>query len=362
MLAKVELTARCNLNCMHCSASIYRPSPEWKTSQLLGLLEQLIDNGYDSFDLKGGEPFIRSDIFEILDFLERHDASFFLSTNGLLLDEEKIRRVLSYQRLSTFTVSLDGATKETHEAMRGKGTFHPTLEIIRRIAETREMLGSQIRFGLNYALTKVNYQEIKDVFHLADELGFSAVFVLCLSLIGNALEHKGDLFLLERDELAALKEGATVLRKIDIARQIRGLSPLEFNVELFPYKWKCRLMKWSGHYKGFITKNQCSAGVSEIYVGADGTIYPCEGVRVFLKMVEEEVGHYTRPSVWNYTINEARQEESFKKIVDFLHDYDRLFESIEPCNTCEHLRKCTICPLFARADGKVNRCTEEVLI
>ena len=362
MLAKIELTTRCNLDCIHCCASIYRPAPDWKTNQLMDVLEKLIGEGYTEFELKGGEPFIRSDIFEILDLLEHYNKEFFLTSNSLLLTEEKISKLLSYKNLSTFSISLDGVTRKTHETIRGENTFDYTIEMIKLAAKWKKKVNSQTRLGINYTITKVNYTEIGKIFKFADKVGFDSIFVLSLSVLGNAVEHKDELFLPEREELKALQEGTSILRKINIGRQIKGVQPLEFDMELFPFTWKCRLMKWSRNFSSYITEHKCGSGIYEIYVAADGTIFPCEGIRVHQDIIERKVGPYEKPNIKDYTVEEAKKTESFRKIVDFLQDYDQIFESLEPCNTCGHLGKCTVCPVFALADGGMKRCTEDVLI
>jgi radical SAM protein with 4Fe4S-binding SPASM domain len=179
--------------------------------------------------------------------------------------------------------------------------------------------------------------------------------------LGNALDHKDELYLTEKEEFEALLKGATALRKINVKRQIKGMNPLTINLDLFTYSWKIILMRLSKHVVGREGGNICSTGTTTIYVDVDGTIYPCEGTRVFMDMLEERLGPYERPNIHECTIAEAKQKESFKRIVSYLRDYDTLFNSITPCNTCEHLGKCTICPLFALKDGEVKRCTREVL-
>jgi len=361
MQAKIEFTTRCNLDCIHCSAAMFRPAPDWETDQLMSVLNQLLAEGYDEFHLQGGEPFIRGDIFEVLDLFEQNDVVFAISTNSLLLNEEKIKKLLTYKGLLTFTFSLDGATEETHNTMRGENAFNHTLKMIQHAVTLRSELQSKVSVGLNYTLTKVNYHQVGDVFRLADKLGVDSVTVLSLSLLGNALTHKDQLFLSEKDEFRALQKGATTLRKVNVGRQIRGLPPLKINLDLFTYNWKCTLMKLSKHVTGREGGNICGTGTTTIYVGVDGTIYPCEGTRVFIDMLEEILGPYERPTIHEYTIAEAKQTESFKKIVNFLQNYDQVFSSITPCNRCAHLGKCTICPLVVLEEGKAERCTEEVL-
>jgi radical SAM protein with 4Fe4S-binding SPASM domain len=322
----------------------------------------LVDEGYNEFHLQGGEPFICSNVFQVLDLFEQHDVEYALGSNSLLLNNEKIKKLLTYKGLKMLSISVDGATEKTHEAMRGRNTFEPTLKMMRLAAKWKSSLNSRTILSVNHVLTKINHKEIGGIFTIADRIGFDSVFVFSLSLVGNAAEHKDELFLPEREELQALQEGANVLRKINMARKIKGLNRLMFDIELFPYTWKCRLLKWSKGVTSKATQQMCGSGTSTIYIGIDGTVFPCEGARAFLDRIEREVGPYERPNVQNYTIKEAKQTESFKRIVEFLHDYEHIFTSIEPCNTCEYLRNCSICPLFAIADGEVKKCREEVLI
>ena len=361
MQAKFEFTTRCNLECIHCSAASYRPAPEMETDLMMNMVENLLEEGYNEFHLQGGEPFIRPEIFDVLDLLEQHNAFFLVSTNSLLLNEEKIKKTLSYKGLITFTISLDGATREQHEALRGENTFDRTLNMIKLAAKWKAALNSKTKLTMNFCVTKINYQHIGEMFSLADKLGVDSVFILSLSLIGNAAHHKDELFLPEREELLALEKGVSALRKIDIARQAKGLKPLQVDFELFPYRWKCRLMKKARRFSSRPVHDNCASGISTIYVAADGTIYPCEGTRNFMDLLEKEVGPYERPNIRDCTVQEAKQTESFRRIVDYLHDDDRIYASVTPCSTCEHLRKCTLCPLFALADKEITKCTEEVM-
>ncbi len=328
---------------------------------MMSMLEQLLAEGYNEFHPQGGEPFIRPEIFDVLDLLEQHNVCFLISTNSLLLNEEKIKKILTYKGLITFTISLDGVTKEQHEALRGENTFDYTLKMIKLAAKWKAKLNPQTKFTINHCVTKINYKEIGEMFSLADKLGVDSVFILSLSLLGNAAKYKDKLFLSEREEFLALERGASALRKIDIARQAKGLKPLQVDFELFPYKWKCRLMKKARRFSSRPIQDNCASGINTIYIAADGTIYPCEGTRNFMDLLEKEVGPYERPNIRDFTIQEAKETESFKKIVDFLHDYDRVYTSVKPCNICEHLRKCTLCPLFAMADKAVTKCMEEVM-
>jgi radical SAM protein with 4Fe4S-binding SPASM domain len=361
MQAKIEYTTRCNLNCMHCSAAMFRPAPEWEPDRLMEILNQLIAAGYNEFHLQGGEPFIRSDIFDVLNLFDQNNAAFVISTNSLLLNEEKIEHLLKYKGLVMLTFSLDGANPETHNRMRGDDVFDYAVQMIQHAVKMRRTHRSRTTIGLNHTLTRINYHELNDVFKYADTLGVDSISVLSLSLRGNALDHKDELFLSEKEEFLALQKAARGLRKINMNRTIKRVPPLIFNVELYPYTWKCILMDQSRHLVSYVSQHICSSGTQTIYVAADGTIYPCEAARPSLDVLEKILGPYEKPNINDCTIAEAKETESFKKIVDYLQNYDHVFNSVTPCNTCGYLGKCTICPLVVLADGEARRCTLEVL-
>ena len=160
-----EVTLACNLRCEHCLSSSGEPAAgELSTAEALDLVEQMHRTGVFQINFGGGEPFMRPDFETILQACHERGIMTCISTNGTLMDANLVER-LSRTRLVAVQVSLDGAKKETCEAIRGQGTYDDALRALRLLA------ASPIPTSINTVLTTHNCDEIPALYDLADELG-----------------------------------------------------------------------------------------------------------------------------------------------------------------------------------------------
>ena len=133
-----EATGRCNLACAHCAAlsgPAVDPARELTTQEARDLFSAVAaDFPPDrlSIGITGGEPLLRSDLFTILEHLNRLGLAWGLITNGLLLDDAMLDR-LAAAGIGSLSISLDGPP-EFHERLRGPGTYAPVLDAVRRAA------------------------------------------------------------------------------------------------------------------------------------------------------------------------------------------------------------------------------------
>ena len=123
-----EMTQRCNHDCIHCYNAwknpVEYPLGELDTGETLAILGKMIDEtGARLVSLSGGEPMLRPDIFEIVDFLAGRGIDVNLITNGSLLGEAAIER-LGAERIGTFELPLLSAERNIHDRMSGaEGAF-----------------------------------------------------------------------------------------------------------------------------------------------------------------------------------------------------------------------------------------------
>jgi mycofactocin radical SAM maturase len=129
-------------------------------------VEQLHQAGVFQVNFGGGEPFLRPDFERILAACHQRGIVTCISTNGTLLDRARLGR-LSQSGLVAIQVSLDGARRETCDAIRGEGTWAEALHAIRLLAE------SPIPTSVNTVLTAPNAGEIPELHRLAGSLGVS---------------------------------------------------------------------------------------------------------------------------------------------------------------------------------------------
>jgi len=118
-----ELTYACNLQCIHClSSSGQRDERELSTSEVKRVLDELRDLQVFYINIGGGEPMIRRDFFDILEYSVGNGIGVKFSTNGAFIDAEKARRLAAMDYLD-IQLSLDGADAATNDAVRGAGSF-----------------------------------------------------------------------------------------------------------------------------------------------------------------------------------------------------------------------------------------------
>ena len=113
----IELTHACNQHCKHCylDCSITKEVMPMSLDQIKKVFFNFKNQGGQKVIITGGDPFVRKDIFEILDYLEELHLFFDLASNSLMMNANHLDRLSQYKYLSSYFTSILGATKEKHK-------------------------------------------------------------------------------------------------------------------------------------------------------------------------------------------------------------------------------------------------------
>ena len=123
-------TFACDSQCVHCISAGKKAVPdEINTEDAKKIVDQACDFGASFFGITGGQPFLREDLFEVLDYATEKGLSTSIITDGRLLDEEAFKKIVKNQ--TKISVSIDGAEK-TNDAIRGKGAYKAAVSAIER--------------------------------------------------------------------------------------------------------------------------------------------------------------------------------------------------------------------------------------
>ena len=118
-----ELTYACNLACLHCLSSSGRRDPrELTTEECKAVIDELERMQVFYVNIGGGEPTVRSDFWELVDYATEHHVGVKFSTNGVRIDAAVAARLAASDYVDV-QISLDGATAEVNDAVRGAGSF-----------------------------------------------------------------------------------------------------------------------------------------------------------------------------------------------------------------------------------------------
>jgi mycofactocin radical SAM maturase len=118
-----ELTYACNLACRHCLSSSGRRDPaELTTDEAKAVIDELEAMQVFYVNIGGGEPTIRADFWELVDYATAHHVGVKFSTNGSRITPAVAARLAANDYVDV-QVSLDGATAEVNDDIRGPGSF-----------------------------------------------------------------------------------------------------------------------------------------------------------------------------------------------------------------------------------------------
>ena len=164
-----ELTARCNFNCPMCY--VHRKDNdaeamkgELSAQQWIDIAQQARDAGMVFALLTGGEPFIRSDFFEIYGAMKAMGLLVSINSNGSMLKGKTLERLLADPPFR-INVTLYGSCAQTYREMCGQDAFTDVVENLRALKNA----GVDVR--LNLSITPYNRQDLEGIFHLSREIG-----------------------------------------------------------------------------------------------------------------------------------------------------------------------------------------------
>jgi len=166
-LIAFEVTRRCRFNCKHCraNAGVSGNEKELTTEQCKRILASVVQFSKPLIILTGGEPMERSDIYELIRYGRGLGLRMVMATCGYPINDESITG-LKEAGILALSISLDGASAQTHDAFRQTdGAFGSAV----KAAETARRAG--MRFQINTIITKSNVVEVLRIAELAEKLG-----------------------------------------------------------------------------------------------------------------------------------------------------------------------------------------------
>ena len=251
----LALTFKCPNNCIHCYAGGPHETAELNTNQWKEVIDRLSQIGIFILTFTGGEPTLREDLPELLQYAQNKGMVTGLITNGRKLKDKEYVKTLEKAGLDFVQVTLESHKPKIHDLMTAaKGSWKETVVGIKNAAQ------SQIYVTTNTTLSKYNAPEFLRTIDYIKELGVAAFG--CNSLIysgkANAISQEFAL------PVEALEE---LLPKIRDKAQQLNLKFLWYTPTQY-----CR---FDPVQLGLGVKS-CTAAMINMCVGPNGDVYPCQ--------------------------------------------------------------------------------------
>jgi len=166
----------CNLRCEMC-ANRFLPKDHCGSLSFEGfrrILDHFEPNQTRSVIFPGsGEPLLNPDFIEMLKYAKNRGFETEMFTNGTLIDRTNVKDLV--ENLDQVRFSVDGAKKETYEAIRKGANFEKTMENISLFIKAKKDYNSKVATHIDFVCMVMNCDEIVDIVSLAHKLGIANV-------------------------------------------------------------------------------------------------------------------------------------------------------------------------------------------
>jgi heme b synthase len=313
-----ELTRSCNLSCRHCRASskLGPYTNELTTEQCFKLIDEILLFSKPIVILTGGEPLLRKDLFEIIDYGRKQGLIMVMAPNGTLLTDENIAKII-HSGIKRISVSLDGPDSASHDNLRQvPGAFTQACEGIKKAKN------AGLEFQINSTITKRNIGLLPQLMKLAKDLGAKAHHIFLLVPTGRAKD-------MAEEELSA----AEYEKALDFLAEEKKSSDLEIKITCAPHFNRILAQKHLAPASS-LTGRGCMGGVGFCFISHIGDVQPCG----YLEIKCGNVRELELKKIW-------LESEVFNNI----RDWDKYTGK---CGRCEFKSICGGCR--ARAYAKYN--------
>ncbi len=161
-----ELTYACNLSCVHCLSSSGRRDPrELSTAECKSVIDELERMQVFYVNIGGGEPTVRPDFWELLEYATAHHVGVKFSTNGVKITPDVAGRLAASDYVDV-QLSIDGASAEVNDAVRGAGSHDTALRAMGNLADA-----GFTGFKISVVATRHNLGQLDQFKAIADRFG-----------------------------------------------------------------------------------------------------------------------------------------------------------------------------------------------
>lgn len=305
-----DTTYRCNLHCIHCCFGELNNkieySKELTTQEAKKLLDELAEIKIASLQFAGGEPFVREDFLQLIEYASDMPYARSIATNGMFISQD-VAKQLKDCNICNVQISLDGSTQGIHEYIRGKGTYSKTVNAIKQLVK------NGIPVVVATLLSRHNINNVTKMLSFLFDLGVDTFRLQFLMPEGNAKNIYNELLL----KPFQIKETVEMLENHEIIKQNK------MTLALPCFYTGSRKNIDSVVFSNYIV-NSCGAGCINMNISASGNVTAC-GI-----LTSEE---WSCGNIREQTISDIWKNEKFNM-------WRTPIQFTGKCGTCPSVKAC----------------------
>lgn len=336
LFIKWDITYRCNLMCGHCINGNYlnNHAEDISYEDVIKIVDKIHHHiPIDKIQFLGGEPLVRKDFLDILNYLNGEGIGFGFNTNGLNLKPDTLNKIGEMKYFDNIVISLEGPDAKTNDSIRGKNVFHVIMEKVKLLRKFKEEHPkSAFRILINTVITSQNYQCLTDILTLCEKERVDEINLLEYIEEGNGV---GKQLSLNRQQLLTAIE--SVAKFYTYQEKKLRIVPKFVRPLAVDYVKECLGLNFPTIVHG------CGAGSSFIFLDNKGFIYPCDRQRNYTN----DRGEILKDDFWNIWDSKLFSKP-FEKYMS-----DDIYQNLEPCKSCKYLKN-ECFPCYLHIDSSTN--------
>lgn len=268
----------CNLQCTHCLVN----SGPWSdkgldTKTLFKLIDEASDLGVYRFFFTGGEPFIRKDIFDLINQVTKGtDTELIVLTNGMFFNyKDYLQQFLKvYRNKVKLQISLDGSTPQANDNIRGKGTFNKIIKGIKTAVE------HELDPTITTVINSDNVDDLRNITRLLHQIGVKNHHLLWVHQRGRITDGSDHMIV-------------PTYKLIEVISDTKELADeLGINIDNFEaIKGRLKSRKFTKH-------DLSNACWESLCVYSDGEVYPSAAFANYPGMSGGNIKDLTLKKIW----------------------------------------------------------------
>lgn len=164
------VTRKCVLKCIHCCE--IPSSEESNLTNIKNIIDKLFERKLKKICITGGEPLVRKDITEILEYIHNKGINITFSTNGILLNKNKLLQMKPF--IDNIRFSIYGDEKNHDKITLKEGSFK---KVIKCLKLTKEL---KIPTGLIMTVMKKNLNDFSEVIKICNKYNVNKLYLFSL--------------------------------------------------------------------------------------------------------------------------------------------------------------------------------------
>jgi MoaA/NifB/PqqE/SkfB family radical SAM enzyme len=312
LYVKIKINYGCNLKCEMCKHWRETRETPIPMERFREVITELADLGCQKIHFSGGEPLLRPQLPDLIEYATGLGIRVTLTTNGTLIDKLKAKRLVE-AGLRGVNVSIDSPLRKMHEKIRGvQGSFKLTtraVALFRRYAHK-----GKLTVRINTVVGRSNYETLATLPDLAHELGADGINLIPVD------DHCGEHLSMRKKDIALFN--AEIAPVIEERANQLGIDITDEDAYPFGRDDSAVRLGRAGRYAfGYYNKFPCYAPWTHSLVDFNGLVYVCCMTREQIQPLGD---------VRKQSFKEIWEGELYRRIRLNMHP-----PALKPCQRCD---------------------------